>query len=156
MKLCDCSDWRFLRGVLFLTLTLNVQGRSYLGWTRSISYDIDYVEYVGPGLTWGRILRTCVISMWSNDIKCKYMFMFHLKRLKHCSTPAVEKFLTWWFPVFGPVKIGWDPSKFCLMANKTSKVLAVSVSVLIVHQGVWKYFSASVQTWKLKMGFTTS
>ena len=23
-------------------------------------------------------------------------------------------------------------------------------------QGVWKYFSASVQTWKLKMGFTTS
>ena len=32
------------------------------------SHDIDYVEYVGPGLTWGRILSTCVISMWSNDI----------------------------------------------------------------------------------------
>ena len=34
-----------------------------------------YVEYVGPGLTWGRILSTCVTQMWSNDIKCKYMFM---------------------------------------------------------------------------------
>ena len=33
------------------------------------SHDIDYVEYVGPGLTWGRILSTCVITMWSNDIK---------------------------------------------------------------------------------------
>ena len=45
------------------------------------SYDIDYVEYVGPGLTWGRILSTFVISMWSNDIKCKYMFMFPLQNL---------------------------------------------------------------------------
>ena len=45
--------------------------------------DSDYVEYAGPDLTWGRILRTCVISMWSNDIKCKYMymFMFSLKNL---------------------------------------------------------------------------
>ena len=43
------------------------------------SYDIDYVEYVGPGLTWGRILSTFVVSMWSNDIKCKYMFMFPLQ-----------------------------------------------------------------------------
>ena len=39
------------------------------------------VEYVGPGLTWGRILSTRVISMWSNDTKCKYMFMFPLKKL---------------------------------------------------------------------------
>ena len=45
------------------------------------SHDIDYVEYVGPGLTWGRILITCVLSMWSNDIRCKYMFMFPLKNL---------------------------------------------------------------------------
>ena len=42
---------------------------------------IDFVEYVSPGLTWGRILSTCVISMWSNDIKCKYMFMSPLKNL---------------------------------------------------------------------------
>ena len=53
------------------------------------SHDIDYVEYVGPGLTWGRILSTYVITMWSNDIKCKYMFMFPLqnlarKELTHC------------------------------------------------------------------------
>ena len=39
------------------------------------SHDIDYVEYESPGLTWGRILSTCVISMWSNNIECKYMFM---------------------------------------------------------------------------------
>ena len=36
---------------------------------------------MGPGLTWGRILSTCVISMGSNDRKCKYMFMFPLKNL---------------------------------------------------------------------------
>ena len=45
------------------------------------SHDIDYVEFVGPGLAWGRILSTCVISTWSNDIKCKYMFMFPLQNL---------------------------------------------------------------------------
>ena len=44
---------------------------------------VPYVEYVGPGLTWGRILRTCVISIWSNDIKCIYMFVFPLKNLAH-------------------------------------------------------------------------
>ena len=43
------------------------------------SHDIDNVEYVAPGLTRGRILSTCVISMWNNNIKCKYMFMFPLK-----------------------------------------------------------------------------
>ena len=43
------------------------------------SRDIDYIEYTGPSLTWGRILSTCVKSMWRNDIKCKYMFMFPLK-----------------------------------------------------------------------------
>ena len=37
--------------------------------------DIDNVEYVGPGLTWGGILSTWVISMWSNDIKCKYVYV---------------------------------------------------------------------------------
>ena len=34
--------------------------------------DIDYVEEVSSYLTWGRILITCVMSMWRNDIKCKY------------------------------------------------------------------------------------
>ena len=42
---------------------------------------LDYGVYVGPGLTWGRILSTCVLSMRSNDIKRKYMFMFHLQHL---------------------------------------------------------------------------
>ena len=79
---------------LAVILTLNVWGLSYLGLTRSVSlllmpwllrgqgissHDIDYVEYVGPGLTWGRILSTCVVSMWSYNIKCKYIFMFPLK-----------------------------------------------------------------------------
>ena len=44
-------------------------------------HDMDYVEYVDPGLTWGRILSTCVISMWRNGTKCKYMFMLTLKNL---------------------------------------------------------------------------
>ena len=29
---------------------------------------------MGPCLIWGMISTTCVISMWRNDIKCKYMF----------------------------------------------------------------------------------
>ena len=47
------------------------------------SHNIDYVEYVSPGLTWERILSTCVISMWSNDIKCKYMFYVPSENLAH-------------------------------------------------------------------------
>ena len=39
------------------------------------------IEYVGPAFTWGRILITCVISMWMIDTKCKYMIMFPLKNL---------------------------------------------------------------------------
>ena len=88
-------------------LTLNVRGPSYLGFTRSISWllmpwlltspghqqpwslrrhdinshDIDYVEYVSLGLTWERILSTCAISMWSNDIECKYNSMLPLNNL---------------------------------------------------------------------------
>ena len=45
------------------------------------SHDIDYIEYVGPSRIRGSILSTCVKSMWSNDIKCKYMFMFPLNNL---------------------------------------------------------------------------
>ena len=45
------------------------------------SHDIGYVEYVGPGLSRGRVLSTCVISMWSNAIRFKYMLMFPLKNL---------------------------------------------------------------------------
>ena len=76
-------------------LNLNVRGPSYLGLTRSISWllmpwflrrqdisshDIDYIEYVGPSLTWGSVQSTCVKSMWRNDIKCKYMFMLPQKQ----------------------------------------------------------------------------
>ena len=31
------------------------------------SHDIEYIEYIGSSLAWGRILSTCVISMWRND-----------------------------------------------------------------------------------------
>ena len=47
------------------------------------SHDIDYVKYVGPGLTRGRILSTCVISMWSNNIKCKYICLCSLWKIQH-------------------------------------------------------------------------
>ena len=45
------------------------------------SHDIDSIEYVGPYLTWGRILSTCGIPMGSSDIKCKCMCLFPLKDL---------------------------------------------------------------------------
>ena len=57
------------------------------------SHDIDYVAYVGPGLTWRKILSTCVKSMWSNDIKCKYMFMFPLNNLARKELGIWYKFL---------------------------------------------------------------
>ena len=47
------------------------------------SHNIDYVEVVGSCYIWGRISTTCVVLKWSNDIKCKYMFMFPLKNLAH-------------------------------------------------------------------------
>ena len=37
------------------------------------SHDIDYVEEAGPCLTWGGISTTCVLLVWRNDIKYKYM-----------------------------------------------------------------------------------
>ena len=45
------------------------------------NYDIDYVESVSSCLTWGRISTICVMSVWINDVRCKYMFMFPLKNL---------------------------------------------------------------------------
>ena len=44
-------------------------------WLYSICRSLSYLR------TWGRILGTCVISVWRNDIKCKYIFMFTLKNL---------------------------------------------------------------------------
>ena len=83
--------------LLWESLTLNVRGERvisvYLGQYHGCwypgslgrqdisSHDIDYMKYLGPSLAWGRILSTCFISMWRNDTKCKYMFMFLLKNL---------------------------------------------------------------------------
>ena len=81
---------QMLRSLHHYKYILNVRGLSYFGLTRSkswllmqdiSSHDIDYIEYVGHFLTWGRILSTCVISMWMNDTKCKYMLIFPLKIL---------------------------------------------------------------------------
>ena len=80
------------------------------------SHDIDSVEYVGPGLTWGRILSTCFISMWSNDIKCKYMFKFPLKNLacKELTAPMVtvmvnnHRWHPWLIPAKIPAKLGYN------------------------------------------------
>ena len=75
---------------------LNMLGPSYLGWLgqyngcwcpgslrrQDISnHDIDYVKYVSPGLIRGRISIIYGMSVWRNDIKYKYMFMFPLRNL---------------------------------------------------------------------------
>ena len=54
---------------------------SYLRRQDISSHDVDHVDYVGSCLIWGRISTTCVVSMWRNDIKCEYMFIFPLKNL---------------------------------------------------------------------------
>ena len=55
------------------------------------SHDIDYVEQVGSCLNWERVSNTCVVSMWRNDTKCKYMFMFPLKIL---ARKGINKFIS--------------------------------------------------------------
>ena len=74
-------------------------GPSYLGltWSKSKSWlqdissnDIDYVVEEGPCLTWERISTTCVISMWGNDKKCKYMSICHLKNLARKGLSSYE------------------------------------------------------------------
>ena len=77
-------------------LTLNVRGPSYLGLTRSISWLLMPWLLMSPGhqqpwywLCWiGRFLsylrkdfNYLRRSMWRNDTKYKYMFMFPLKNL---------------------------------------------------------------------------
>ena len=73
------------------------------------SHDIDYVVYLGPGLTWGRILSTCVKSMWSNDIKCKYIFMFPLQILarKELSSNNAEYTTVCFHPNMGKLYADW-------------------------------------------------
>ena len=52
----------------------------YLGLTGSISQLLMSWLLASPGhqqpwyWLWGTITTTCVVSMWRNDIKCKYMF----------------------------------------------------------------------------------
>ena len=74
----------------WLMLTLNMQGPSYLGFTRSLSLLLMPWLLTSPGHqhTWywqcriGKSLSylrkdiptTCVISMWSHNIECKCMF----------------------------------------------------------------------------------
>ena len=77
-----------------LCLILTVRGPSYLGLTGSISWRLMPWLLTSPGHQqpwhwlyricrsfsyW--ILSTCVITMWMNDTKCKYIFMFPLKNL---------------------------------------------------------------------------
>ena len=90
---CGASHFNIL---LFPLLTLNVRRPSYLGLTRSISWLLMPWLLMSPGhqqpwywlcricRSWSSLrkdLSTCVLSMWSNDIKCKYMSMFPLKKL---------------------------------------------------------------------------
>ena len=77
-------------GMKIVWLTLNVRGPIYLGLTRSISWLLTSPGHQQPWYwlcricrSWSylRILSTCFISMWSNDIKCKYVFRFPLQNL---------------------------------------------------------------------------
>ena len=77
-------------------LTLNVRGPNYLGLTRSISWLLVSPGHQQPWYCLCKICRslsyprkdfkpwdssTWVLSMWRNDIKCKYLFMFPLQNL---------------------------------------------------------------------------
>ena len=111
------------------TLTLNVRGPSYLGLTRSISWLLMPWLFTSPGhqQPWywlyricrsfsylRKCLNTCVKSMWRNDIKCKYMFMFPQKNLA-C------KELIWALPVlYCNACIGHQFENSCLLMSPLS------------------------------------
>ena len=79
----------------YFVLNLNVQGPSYLGLTRPISWLLMPWLLMSTGhqqpsywlcricrsWSWGRILSTCVISIWRKDTKCNYVFIFFLKKI---------------------------------------------------------------------------
>ena len=106
MKHDACWDWyppashRWLHQceTIMIDWKLYKLGPSYLGLTRSISWLLMPWLLTSPGYQqpWYWLYRmcrsfsylrkdfkycTCVKSMWRNDIKCKYMFMFPLKNL---------------------------------------------------------------------------
>ena len=85
-----------MNGELLVILTLNVRGPSYLGLTRSISWLLLSWLLTAPGhqQPWywlrriGRFLsysrkdfNYLCVSMWWNDTKYEYRFMFPLKNL---------------------------------------------------------------------------
>ena len=47
------------------------------------THDTDYIEKISPCFRWERISTTCVMSVWGNEINCKYISMFPLKNLAH-------------------------------------------------------------------------
>ena len=89
-------------------LTLNMRGSSYLGLTRSVSWLLMPWLLTSPGLQqpWYwlyRICRSCFylkkdfkylchISMWRNDIKCKYMFLFSLNNLARKGLKGIKMY----------------------------------------------------------------
>ena len=91
-------------------LTLNVQGPSYLGLTRSISWLMIPWLLTSPGhqqpwywlcricRSWSclRLFSTVVISIRSNDMKCKYMFIFPLKNLVRKELRPANVVVTCW------------------------------------------------------------
>ena len=89
------------------------------------SHDIAYVEYVGPGRTWGRILGTCFISMWRNDIKCKCMFMFPLQNLAR--KELIYFIMTDWQHVKG-VLFSWLSNTVCYSHTVLRRVRRGSVN----------------------------
>ena len=87
----------YLKPVLksYVSLTLNLQGSSYLGLTRSISWLLTPWLLVLPGhqqswywpckidKPWSYTRSISInygISVWRNDIRCKYLFMFPLNQ----------------------------------------------------------------------------
>ena len=108
MHLHSRFTWFFCLGLNVLTLNVNsVQHSKYLGcWCsgslcrQDISnHDIDFVEWARSCLTWGMLSTACVMSIWRNDIKCKYMLLFPLKNLAHkgsCFINWLDQYMHIW------------------------------------------------------------
>ena len=66
----------------------------FLFYLSTIYVQHPYVNLVGPWLTRGMISITCVMSVWTNDRNCEYMFMYLLKKLARkqgVQTPMLDR-----------------------------------------------------------------
>ena len=82
-----------------------------------------------------RISATCVLLVWRNDIKCKYVFMFSLKNLARKGLKP-PKFVVNSVPLYGPALVGAKTSAVRVMTECGSQIMCTGLTLeWLTHWG---------------------